>query len=82
MVAVRDHGAGLDDAAQAHVFDRFWQADAARAGTGSGLGLSIVAAIAAEHGGEARVENALGGGACFTLSFPIEPVAASSKGGA
>ena len=51
IVAVRDHGPGLDDVAIAHVFDRFWQADKARVGTGAGLGLAIVASIAAEHGG-------------------------------
>ncbi len=71
-VIVRDHGAGLDHAALAHAFDRFWQADAARAGTGVGLGLSIVAAIATEHGGYATVENVPDGGARFTLTLPIE----------
>jgi two-component system OmpR family sensor kinase len=71
VVTVRDHGTGLDEAALAHVFDRFWQADAARAGTGAGLGLSIVAAIAAEHGGTARAANAPGGGALFSLELPI-----------
>ena len=34
MVAVRDHGRGLDAEALAHVFDRFWQKDPARAGRG------------------------------------------------
>src|SRR5205807_2460439 len=43
LVTVRDHGSGMDDEALAHAFDRLWQADKARAGTGSGLGLSIVA---------------------------------------
>ena len=71
VVTVRDHGPGLDEAALAHVFDRFWQADAARAGTGAGLGLSIVAAIAAEHGGTARASNAPDGGALFTLQLPL-----------
>ncbi|HLJ07678.1 MAG TPA: ATP-binding protein, partial [Acidimicrobiia bacterium] len=70
-VAVRDHGAGLGDEALAHVFDRFWQADAARAGAGAGLGLAIVAGIAAEHGGEARAANAADGGALFTLRLPL-----------
>ncbi|HEY3834593.1 MAG TPA: HAMP domain-containing sensor histidine kinase [Acidimicrobiia bacterium] len=69
-VVVRDHGPGLDDEAFAHAFDRFWQADAARAGTGVGLGLSIVTAIAEEHGGSAHVENATDGGARFTLALP------------
>ena len=40
--------------ALAHVFDRFWQADRARVGRGAGLGLSIVAGIAHEHGGTAE----------------------------
>jgi two-component system OmpR family sensor kinase len=70
LVRVRDHGSGLDDEALVHAFDRFWQADAARVGEGAGLGLSIVAAIAAEHGGSASAANAEGGGAVFTLRLP------------
>jgi two-component system, OmpR family, sensor kinase len=70
-ISVRDHGRGLDDDALAHVFDRFWQADHARVGTGAGLGLAIVASIAAEHGGTASVANAPGGGADFTIRLPL-----------
>ena len=71
VISVRDHGPGLDDEAKERVFDRFWQADGARVGTGAGLGLSIVAGIAAEHGGTVVASNAEGGGACFTLRFPL-----------
>jgi len=71
VVAVRDHGPGLDAEALAHVFDRFWQADQARVGTGAGLGLAIVAGIAAEHAGDATAANAPGGGALFTLRLPL-----------
>src|SRR4029079_11066967 len=80
-VRVRDHGSGLDETALAHVFDRFWQADRARAGTGAGLGLAIVAAIATEHGGTASATNVDNGtgtadgtenaGAEFTLTLPL-----------
>ena len=70
QVTVRDHGSGLAPDGLVHAFDRFWQADAARVGTGSGLGLSIVSGIAAEHGGRASVVNVAGGGAAFTLSLP------------
>jgi two-component system OmpR family sensor kinase len=75
LVTVRDHGPGLDGDALAHVFDRFWQADAARVGAGAGLGLSIVAGIAAEHGGVARAANHPDGGAVFTLELPIDAAA-------
>jgi two-component system OmpR family sensor kinase len=72
QVRVRDHGDGLSEEALAHVFDRFWRADAARvAGGGVGLGLSIVAAIAEEHQGRARAANAPDGGAVFTIDLPL-----------
>ena len=70
VLSVRDHGRGLDEESLAHVFDRFWQSDKARVGSGVGLGLSIVAAIADEHGGTARAANAPDGGAVFTLTLP------------
>ena len=75
-VVVRDHGGGLDGEALAHVFDRFWQADHARVGHGAGLGLAIVAGIAAEHAGTATAANVPGGGAMFTLRLPLDPTSA------
>jgi len=77
---VRDHGGGLDEEARAHVFDRFWQADRARVGTGAGLGLAIVASIASEHGGTATVDDAPGGGAVFTLRLPVSGAAGDVPG--
>jgi two-component system, OmpR family, sensor kinase len=71
VLVVRDHGDGLDDEALVHVFDRFWQADRARVGTGVGLGLSIVAGIAHEHGGIARAANDPAGGAVFSIEVPV-----------
>jgi len=76
VVSIRDHGAGLDNEALTHAFDRFWQADRSRVGTGAGLGLAIVSSIAAEHGGHATAGNAPGGGAVFTLELPIAPAPA------
>lgn len=72
-LSVRDHGDGLDEEALAHAFDRFWQKDPSRAGAGAGLGLSIVEAVALEHGGSARAGNGLDGGAVFTIELPISP---------
>jgi signal transduction histidine kinase len=73
VVEVRDHGAGLDADALAHAYDRFWQADKARAGAGAGLGLAIVESVAHEHGGTVTATNAADGGAIFTMDLPISP---------
>lgn len=71
LLEVRDHGPGLDEETMAHAFDRFWQADPARSAKGAGLGLAIVAAVAAEHEGAATAANAEGGGALFCLRLPL-----------
>jgi two-component system OmpR family sensor kinase len=78
VVTVRDHGAGLSDEALLHSFDRFWQADPSRIGPKSGLGLSIVQAIAESHHGTAAVRNHPDGGAEFTIDLPLGPIAQSS----
>jgi two-component system, OmpR family, sensor kinase len=76
VVSVRDYGHGLDPAALEHAFDRFWQADSARVGHGSGLGLSIVQSIASEHHGTVSVANVTDAagtisGAVFTFQIPL-----------
>jgi signal transduction histidine kinase len=76
IIAVRDTGPGIPPEHLPHVFDRFYKADASRAGTtipsGSGLGLSIVRAIVHHHGGEVAADNIPGGGAEFTITLPVE----------
>ena len=73
-ITVADFGPGIPVEHLPHIFDRFYKADAARAGTlipsGSGLGLSIVRAIVHRHGGEVRAFNAPDGGAVFELLLP------------
>lgn len=54
-VSVVDQGPGIDAADRPHVFDRFYRATRARSTPGSGLGLSIVAKAAEDHGGSAFV---------------------------
>lgn len=72
-VTVRDHGAGIPEADLPHVFDRFYRAVGARAAPGSGLGLSIVAQVAAAHGGTVTADNAPDGGAVVRLTLPTTP---------
>ena len=71
-VAVRDHGVGMTDGEVAHVFDRFWRADPARARTtgGTGLGLAISREDALLHGGRLEAWGRPGEGACFRLTLP------------
>lgn len=65
---VRDHGPGVPDERKQAVFERFYRAD--QSGRGSGLGLNIVQVIARAHGGSVRVDDAVGGGAVFTITLP------------
>jgi len=68
---VGDNGDGLSDAFLPIAFDRFARPDVARGGGGSGLGLSIVRAIAESHGGTAHVARDGRGGAEVWLSLPL-----------
>ena len=70
---VADEGAGLEPEVAARVFERFFRGDPARtrASGGSGLGLSIVAAVAEAHGGRVSVDTAPGAGARFVVELPL-----------
>jgi two-component system, OmpR family, sensor kinase len=73
-IVVRDHGPGLPPRGGDRLFERFWRAQDARGRergpAGAGLGLAIVAAIVAAHGGTVRAEDAEGGGAQFVVTLP------------
>ena len=73
-ITIADTGPGIPPEHLPHIFDRFYKADASRAGTrvpsGSGLGLSIVRAIVLRHGGDVRASNTAEGGAAFTFLLP------------
>src|SRR5207244_7631003 len=85
IVEVADTGPGIDPEDADHIFERFFRSDPSRARDrgGSGLGLSIVAAITAAHGGTASAGNrpGPGGGALFTIDLPalVEPAAEPSS---
>ncbi len=82
-VEVQDDGPGLTPEQADRAFERFYRADASRtrASGGSGLGLSIVAAVAEAHGGRAGVRPAPGGGATFTVELPLAPGDAAPEAG-
>ena len=61
-ITIADHGPGIPDANdRARVLDRFVRLEASRSAPGSGLGLSLVAAIARLHKGALRLEDAAPG---------------------
>lgn len=68
VVEVADAGPGIPEPERERVFERFHQADPARAG--AGLGLSIVAAVAEAHGGPAHTGAADGVGCLLTVTLP------------
>ncbi len=75
-LSVRDHGSGIPEDQLERIFDRFARVDVGRGVDGSGLGLSIVTAIAIGHGGHTLARNATGGGAVVSIVLPvIEPTA-------
>ncbi len=56
-IAVADSGAGIPPADRQRITDRFVRLENSRSRPGTGLGLSLVAAIARQHNGELRIED-------------------------
>jgi two-component system, OmpR family, sensor kinase len=71
-IVVSDNGPGMPAEEAARVFERFYRVDASRArgNGGSGLGLSIVSAIVAAHGGTVSAKSAPGEGMRVTVRLP------------
>lgn len=80
-VEVADRGPGVPEAQRALVFERFWRADRGHRRGGSGIGLALVAEIAAQHGGSVGVRDNEGGGAVFVLSLPAADTPATKERG-
>ncbi|MFW5866893.1 MAG: ATP-binding protein, partial [Armatimonadota bacterium] len=81
-VSVTDEGPGVQMRHREDIFEKFVQIDPAGTdteGPGLGLGLSIVRRVAELHNGEATVRNHADGGATFTLSLPMEPLADTQR---
>ena len=73
VVRVSDTGMGIDPEDLPHLFERFYRADKsrARAGGGSGIGLTIARHLVEAHGGRLWAESAgPGQGSTFTFTLP------------
>jgi two-component system, OmpR family, sensor kinase len=72
VLVVEDDGPGIPAELGERVFERFVRGGR-DGGRGSGLGLSIVRAVAESHGGSVRLEHdETGGGARFVVRLPAE----------
>ena len=74
VLRVWDDGPGIPSEHVERIFDRFFTfRPGVEKGVHSGLGLSIVKAIAESHAGHVRVSNRPTGGACFEVELPAAP---------
>ncbi|MGI5246106.1 sensor histidine kinase [Dactylosporangium sp. CA-139066] len=73
ILEVSDNGPGMTEEDAKRVFERFYRTDPSRTRAlgGSGLGLSIVAALVAAHGGRVTLRTAPNEGATFRVSIPL-----------
>jgi two-component system sensor histidine kinase KdpD len=69
---VEDDGEGIDAADLPFIFEKFYRGKkGVSKGKGTGMGLAIVHAILAAHGGGIEVESTPGQGACFRFWVPL-----------
>ena len=68
-IRVQDDGRGIAPEHLHQVFDPFFTTK--KRGQGTGLGLSVVAQIVRNHGGQVGVESEPGRGTVFTLRWPV-----------
>jgi two-component system phosphate regulon sensor histidine kinase PhoR len=69
-IAVHDTGVGIAPEHLPHVFERFYRAEASRAGQGTGLGLAVVKHIVEAHGGRVAADSRPGSGTTVRLTLP------------
>ncbi len=75
VIAVRDHGRGVPEAALAHLFQPFYRVGEGREREtgGTGLGLAITEAAVRLHGGSVGAANAPEGGLIVEIRLPAAP---------
>lgn len=72
VVSITDHGTGMTEEVQEHLFEKFYQGDSSRKSEGNGLGLPLVRRIVELCRGTVTVKSELGAGTTFTVALPME----------
>lgn len=67
IVSIEDNGIGMSEEQIEHIFERYYQVDKSKHGTGLGIGLSIVNRVMELVDGKIEVESELGKGSKFTV---------------
>jgi PAS domain S-box-containing protein len=80
LLTVRDTGAGIAPEVQARMFEPFFTTK--EHGKGTGLGLALVRAIAADHGGAIRVRSTPGAGTQVDVYLPLSALSAAQDAAA
>lgn len=70
---VRDYGPGIPPKERKRIFDLFYRGSTGKKTDGTGIGLATVQKIARHYGGEAWVEETLGGGSTFWVEITDKP---------
>ncbi len=78
VLEVKDTGVGMSEEVQQHVFEPFFTTKGP--GKGSGLGLSVVWGIVAEHDGTIEIASAPGAGTTVRVVLPLAPAPAPGAG--
>ncbi|HUT77473.1 MAG TPA: ATP-binding protein [Polyangia bacterium] len=80
VVEVTDTGRGILPQNLERIFTRFFTQSGPGESGGSGLGLTIVNEVLAEHGGTIEVRSRIGAGTTFTLRLPLTADRSDSRG--
>jgi signal transduction histidine kinase len=70
-VVIEDHGLGIPEKDQQHVFERYYRGSNTSGIVGSGVGLYLVRTIVDLHGGTVSLGSEEGEGSRFTVRLPI-----------
>ncbi len=70
-VDIIDNGIGIAEKDLPHVFERFYMADKARTGGGTGIGLAIAKHVIEAHHGKITAQSVEGRGSTFSIFLPL-----------
>jgi two-component system sensor histidine kinase KdpD len=70
-LSVTDHGPGIPEGQEEHIFEKLVRFPQGEARPGAGLGLAICKGVVQAHGGRIQATNRPSGGAQFMISLPL-----------